>query len=83
MMMQITDISKVLSRPREGWGLTRPVIDVRSLEETVGAILEEVRRGGDKAVRQFGLLEALLIMRRIASDWAAYADARNRSKGDS
>lgn len=53
--MQITDISKVLSRPREGWGLTRPVIDVRSLEQTVGAILEEVRQGGDKAVQKFSL----------------------------
>ena len=47
--MQITDIRKVLSRPRKGWGLTRPVIDVRSLEQTVGAILEEVRQDGDKA----------------------------------
>jgi histidinol dehydrogenase len=53
--MQITDISKVLSRPREGWGLTRPVIDVRSLEQTVGAILEEVRQDGDKAVQKFSL----------------------------
>ena len=54
-MMQITDISKELSRPREGWGLTRPVIDVRSLEQTVGAILEEVRQGGDKVVQKFSL----------------------------
>jgi len=53
--MQITDISKELSRPREGWGLTRPVIDVRSLEQTVGAILDEVRQGGDKAVQKFSL----------------------------
>ena len=54
-IMQITDISKVLSRPREGWGLTRPGIDVRSLEQTVGAILGEVRLGGDKAVQKFSL----------------------------
>jgi histidinol dehydrogenase len=53
--MQITDISKVLDRPREGWGLTRPVIDVRSLEQTVRAILEEVRQEGDKAVQKFSL----------------------------
>ncbi len=55
MNMQITDISKVASRPREGWGLTRPVIEIRSLEQTVGAILEEVRKGGDKAVQKFSL----------------------------
>jgi len=31
------------------------VIDVRSLEQTVGAILGEVRSGGDTAVRKFSL----------------------------
>src|ERR1700742_4636778 len=53
--MQITDIRKISIRPREGWGLMRPGIDVRSLEETVGIILEEVRQGGDEAVQRFGL----------------------------
>ena len=54
-IMEITDISKVLKRPREGWGLTRPVIDVQSLEQTVRAILEEIRQEGDKAVQKFSL----------------------------
>jgi histidinol dehydrogenase len=54
--IKITDISSVAVRPREGWGLTRPVIDIRSLEQSVGAILEEVRRDGDIAVRKFSLL---------------------------
>ena len=35
--------------------LARPVIDMRSLEQTVGGILSEVRSGGDAAVRKFSL----------------------------
>jgi histidinol dehydrogenase len=35
--------------------LARPVIDVSRLEATVGAILNEVRMGGDAAVRKFSL----------------------------
>jgi len=53
--MKITDISAIAARPQEGWGLTRPVIDTRSLEQSVAAILEEVRRDGDIAVRKFSL----------------------------
>ena len=55
-MMNIADISAVTDRPREGWGLSRPVIDVSSLEQSVTAILEEVRRDGDAAVQKFSLL---------------------------
>jgi histidinol dehydrogenase len=54
--MNITDISAVPVRPREGWGLSRPVVDTRALEQSVAAILEEVRRDGDKAVRKFSML---------------------------
>ena len=40
-----------------GWEdlLARPVIDTRSLEETVSGILAEVKEKGDEAVRQFTL----------------------------
>ena len=54
--MNITDISAVPVRPRAGWGLSRPVIDTRALEQSVAAILEEVRRDGDKAVQKFTML---------------------------
>ena len=37
-----------------GW-LQRPVLDTRNLEEKVAAILAEVRRDGDAAVRKFSL----------------------------
>ncbi|HET6256871.1 MAG TPA: histidinol dehydrogenase [Puia sp.] len=56
MKMTVTDISRVAARPAEGWGLTRPSIDVRSLEQAVGVILEEVRRDGDAAVKKYSLL---------------------------
>jgi histidinol dehydrogenase len=36
--------------------LSRPAIDTRSLEQTVGGILEEVKKGGDEAVRRWSLL---------------------------
>ncbi|HEY4108982.1 histidinol dehydrogenase [Puia sp.] len=52
--MRITDIREtgiVAARAL----LTRPVIDVSRLEQTVGAILSEVRSGGDAAVRKFSL----------------------------
>jgi len=35
--------------------LKRPVLDTRSLEESVAGILAEVRKDGDKAVRKFSL----------------------------
>ena len=35
--------------------LSRPVFDTRSLEETVGNILQEVKKNGDAAVRKFSL----------------------------
>jgi histidinol dehydrogenase len=50
--MEITDIRKEGLPPAGGW-LQRPVLDTRSLEETVSAILSEVREEGDKAVRKF------------------------------
>ena len=52
--MNVTDI-----RDREVMAvsrlLARPVIDVRSLEQTVSVILAEVKSGGDAAVRKFSL----------------------------
>jgi histidinol dehydrogenase len=56
MKMIVTDISRVDVRPSGGWGLSRPAIDVRSLEQVVTGILEEVRRDGDAAVRKYSLL---------------------------
>jgi histidinol dehydrogenase len=56
MTIAITDISEVFVRPRAGWGLSRPAIEVRALEETVGPIVAEVRRDGDAAVRKYSLL---------------------------
>jgi len=52
--MEITDIRKDSRPPAGGW-LKRPVLDTRSLEETVSAILTEVRQDGDRAVRKFSL----------------------------
>jgi len=52
--MNITDISGgSVAAAREL--LMRPVIDVSRLEATVGGILNEVRTGGDAAVRKFSL----------------------------
>jgi histidinol dehydrogenase len=56
MKVVITDIREVVDRPIGGWGLSRPAIDVRSLEQAVTGILEEVRQDGDVAVRKFSLL---------------------------
>jgi histidinol dehydrogenase len=56
MKMIVTDISRVAIRPSEGWGLSRPAIELRSLEQAVSAILEEVRRDGDAAVKKYSLL---------------------------
>jgi histidinol dehydrogenase len=49
--MEVIDLRKM----EGGWEkwLSRPVIDTRSLEQTVAGILEEVRKDGDKAVRKF------------------------------
>ncbi len=52
--MNITDIKTAAAPPPGGW-VSRPVIDNRRLEETVGAILAEVRKGGDAAVRKYSL----------------------------
>jgi histidinol dehydrogenase len=54
--MKIMDIRPVAGRPAGGWGLSRPTLDMRSLEQTVGGILAEVRRDGDAAVRKYSLL---------------------------
>jgi histidinol dehydrogenase len=54
--MKILDIRSMMDRPPGGWGLSRPVLDVGSLEQTVAGILAEVRRDGDAAVRKFSLL---------------------------
>jgi histidinol dehydrogenase len=51
--MQITDLRKVKGRPAEGWGITRPYFDTRSLELSVANILREVKEGGDEAVKRF------------------------------
>jgi histidinol dehydrogenase len=56
MKIAITDIRSVMDRPSGGWGLSRPEIDVRSLEQSVGGILAEVRQDGDAAVRKYSLL---------------------------
>jgi histidinol dehydrogenase len=55
MNMRIRNISEAVRRPPEGWGLTRPTIDLRSLEQTVAAILADVRQNGDNAVRKYSL----------------------------
>lgn len=56
MKIAVSDISGSVVRPREGWGLSRPAIEVRALEKSVSAIVEEVRRDGDAAVRRYSLL---------------------------
>jgi histidinol dehydrogenase len=56
MKLAITDLRSVTGHPDAGWGLTRPAIDVRSLEQSVGGVLAEVRRDGDEAVRKYSLL---------------------------
>ena len=55
MKLAVHNIWQMTERPREGWGLKRPLIDTRALEQTVGAILEDVRQRGDAAVRQYSL----------------------------
>jgi histidinol dehydrogenase len=55
-MMQITDIRNVPAYPAGGWGLSRPAIDVRSLEQTVAEILSAVKEEGDPAIRKYSLL---------------------------
>ena len=52
--MEIIDVRKPEAAPVGGW-LRRPVLDTRNLEEKVAAILAEVRRDGDAAVRKFSL----------------------------
>ncbi len=52
--MEIIDIQAAVTPPAGGW-LRRPVIDNRRLEETVSAIIAEVRKGGDAAVRKYTL----------------------------
>jgi histidinol dehydrogenase len=52
--MKITDIREEPVAAVKGL-LARPVIDVSRLEATVGSILNEVRAGGDAAVRKFSL----------------------------
>jgi len=53
--MEIIDIRDSFDVPAGGW-LSRPVIDTRSLEQTVAGILQEVRTGGDSAVKKYSLL---------------------------
>lgn len=52
--MEIIDIRNPDAAPAGGW-LSRPVIDTRSLEQTVAGILDEVKRNGDVAVQEFAL----------------------------
>lgn len=49
--MKVIDLRK-MDGGWEAW-LSRPVIDTRSLEQTVAGILEEVKKDGDRAVRKF------------------------------
>lgn len=53
--IQVHHIWPMSDRPKEGWGLKRPSIDTRALEQTVSGILEDVRQHGDAAVRQYSL----------------------------
>jgi histidinol dehydrogenase len=53
--MEIIDLTTLSAPPVDGW-LSRPVIDTKSLEEKVAAILQEVRRDGDEAVTKYALL---------------------------
>jgi histidinol dehydrogenase len=50
--MEVIDIRESGKMPSGGW-LSRPVIDTKSLEHTVGEILEKVRLDGDEAVREY------------------------------
>ncbi|HXB91939.1 MAG TPA: histidinol dehydrogenase [Puia sp.] len=52
--MQITDWRNNETLP--AGALARPQIDTRKLEQTVGAILEDVRKEGNKAVARYSLL---------------------------
>src|SRR5579871_5914181 len=52
--MEITDIRDRGEAPEGGW-LHRPVLDTRSLEETVSAVLAAVRKEGDAALRRYSL----------------------------
>src|SRR5579872_109171 len=52
--MEITDIRDSGEAPEGGW-LRRPVLDTRSLEETVSTVLAAVRKEGDAAVRRYSL----------------------------
>src|SRR6185437_7904753 len=52
--MEVIDIRETAAPAAGGW-LKRPVLDTRSLEESVAGILAEVRKDGDKAVRKFSL----------------------------
>lgn len=52
--MEVIDIRNTTTPPAGGW-LPRPVINMQSLEQTVSAILAEVKADGDKAVRKFSL----------------------------
>ena len=50
---------KVIEFPdRDEWGeiLTRPSLDVAKLQDTVNAVLQKIRQGGDSAVREYELL---------------------------
>jgi histidinol dehydrogenase len=52
--IDISQIEGASAAERKAW-VSRPVIDNRSLEGTVAAILEDVKREGDAAVRKYSL----------------------------
>ena len=54
--MKVTDIRNEPARPADGWGLSRPAIDTRSLEQSVAEILSAVKQEGDQAVKKYTLL---------------------------
>lgn len=79
--MEIIDVRGPGAAPVGGW-LQRPVLDTRSLEETVSAILREVRRDGDAAVRKFSLAfdkSAPEVLELTASEIAAGASGLDES----
>jgi histidinol dehydrogenase len=51
MKITIQNISQLVDLP----AVRRPLIDVRTLEQTVSAIIEDVRRDGDTAVKKYSL----------------------------
>ncbi len=54
-MLQIIDLREHTSPPVGGWGITRPSFDNTQLQQKVKAVLDEVKKNGDRAIKQFTL----------------------------